>query len=111
MAYESSAIIALALDSLLSPCVSSKPHLSSVGLLDLASFLSAMGRKLTTVSTSFPFPLEVKKSTLFGMLNSTGLDCSRSLTPGVSVDFEGSNRNYISLRGVSPTNVIRFVPF
>lgn len=104
--YESSAILATAIDTLLSPSISATPAPNSLSIQELASFLNAMGRNMTTVSSSFPFPVEVKRSSFFETLNSSGLDSLRMLTPGVSSDFVTSNGNYFAVRGIPETAII-----
>lgn len=102
--YESSAVIAAVLETLISPCVASE---SNFKMRDLASFVGAMGRKLSPVCGAIPYPLEFGKTSLFGCLNSSGLDSCRSFTPGVGCSFDMATANYYSIRGVQPSVVIR----
>jgi len=77
-----------------------------VSLAHLSSFLGAFGRKLAPVSTSFPYPINVKSSSLFKSLQETGVASLTSITPGVTVDCERATGNYFVIKGIPENCVI-----
>jgi len=105
--FESSAVIACALNTLLAPTIypaEGPDNYTSVA--HVSSFLGAFGRKLAPVSTAFPYPINVKSTSLFKSLQENGVTSLTSITPGVAVDCEKATGNYFVIKGIPENGII-----
>jgi hypothetical protein len=99
--------MAATLQTLFSPVTTTNTS-SMISLPEISAFLSAFGRKMTTVSSSFPFPCDIRQKSLFATLSESGIESHHSLSPCIGIlDIEKTSGNFFAIKGLQDQETIK----
>ncbi|XP_076465690.1 protein misato homolog 1-like [Babylonia areolata] len=102
LAYHTSAVLAASLDTMTLPF---RQETNPVSLSDITSALTYLGRKVTSLNTSVPFPMLEEETLVDTLMSEREKHLWHSLTPHVSYQSSPMAQSCV-IRGI-PTNKIK----